>query len=130
MTKAAKGNKSKIKTGPFDSLRDYMDAIEAHGNVIRIDEIDQFMKNLIKLSDLAVPRLIEPSILETFYSRWHFTTTQQHQLRKIIRRWLVLEKEDDLSAMIPIDCPNAKQAITTLEHKLNARSLVLHPDNN
>ena len=96
----------------------------------RIDEIDQFMKNLIKLSDLAVPRLIEPSILETFYSRWHFTTTQQHQLRKIIRRWLVLEKEDDLSAMIPIDCPNAKQAITTLENKLNARSLVLHPDNN
>jgi len=28
-------------TGPYDSLRDYMEAIEAHGNVIRIESIDQ-----------------------------------------------------------------------------------------
>ena len=28
-------------TGPYDSLRDYMEAIESHGNVIRIKEIDQ-----------------------------------------------------------------------------------------
>ena len=41
MTKAATEKKSKIRTGPYDSLRDYMDAIEAHGNVIRIDKIDQ-----------------------------------------------------------------------------------------
>ena len=30
-----------IGTGPYDSLRDYMEAIETHGNVIRIKEIDQ-----------------------------------------------------------------------------------------
>ena len=41
MTKPETGIKSKIKTGPYDSLREYMDAIEAHGNVIRIDKIDQ-----------------------------------------------------------------------------------------
>jgi len=41
MTKPSTRNKSKIKTGPYDSLRDYMVAIEAHGNVIRIDEINQ-----------------------------------------------------------------------------------------
>ena len=33
--------KPEIKTGPYDSLRDYMEAIETHGSVIRIDEIDQ-----------------------------------------------------------------------------------------
>ena len=32
---------SKIKPGPYDSLRDYMEAIEHHGNVITIKEIDQ-----------------------------------------------------------------------------------------
>lgn len=94
----------------------------------RINEIDQFAKFLIKLSDSAMPKSIEPSVLENFYTRWHFTITQQHQLKKIIRRWLVLTKEDNLSTMIPIDCPNAKKAIETLENKLNARSLVLHPD--
>ena len=33
--------RSKIKTGPYDSLRAYMEAIERHGNVITIKEIDQ-----------------------------------------------------------------------------------------
>ena len=41
MTKPETGIKSRIKSGPYDSLREYMDAIEAHGNVIRIDKIDQ-----------------------------------------------------------------------------------------
>ncbi|GIT35447.1 MAG: hypothetical protein Ct9H300mP4_17660 [Gammaproteobacteria bacterium] len=33
--------RSKITTGPYDSLRTYMEAIERHGNVITIKEIDQ-----------------------------------------------------------------------------------------
>ena len=33
--------KSNIKTGPYDTLRAYMEAIENHGNVIKIKEIDQ-----------------------------------------------------------------------------------------
>ena len=36
MTKAATEKKSKIKTGPYDSLRDYMDAIELNASYIRI----------------------------------------------------------------------------------------------
>ena len=32
---------SKIKTGPYDSLRAYMEAIEIYGNVMKIKEIDQ-----------------------------------------------------------------------------------------
>ena len=38
--KALKKNSNNV-TGPYDSLRDYMEAIETHGNVIRIKEIDQ-----------------------------------------------------------------------------------------
>ena len=41
MAKKALKQNSKYGTGPYDSLRDYMEAIEAHGNVIRIKEIDQ-----------------------------------------------------------------------------------------
>ena len=33
--------KSNIKTGPYDTLRAYMEAIENHGNVIKIKKIDQ-----------------------------------------------------------------------------------------
>ena len=41
MAKKALKQNSKYETGPYDSLRDYMEAIETHGNVIRIKEIDQ-----------------------------------------------------------------------------------------
>ena len=30
-----------IGTGPYDSLREYLTAVEAHGKLIKIDKIDQ-----------------------------------------------------------------------------------------
>ena len=59
-----------IGTGPYDSLRDYMEAIEAHGNVIRIEAIDQdayeltgFMYKLIdKHGWLGAPTVIVESV--------------------------------------------------------------------
>ena len=59
-----------IGTGPYDSLRDYMEAIETHGNVIRIKEIDQdayeltgFMyKLLYKHGWLGAPSVIVEKI--------------------------------------------------------------------
>ena len=59
-----------IGTGPYDSLRDYMEAIETHGNVIRIEAIDQdayeltgFMYKLIdKHGWLGAPTVIVESV--------------------------------------------------------------------
>ena len=59
-----------IGTGPYDSLRDYMEAIETHGNVIRIKAIDQdayeltgFMYKLIdKHGWLGAPSVIVESV--------------------------------------------------------------------
>ncbi|HIF19240.1 MAG TPA: UbiD family decarboxylase [Gammaproteobacteria bacterium] len=59
-----------IGTGPYDSLRDYMEAIETHGNVIRIEAIDQdayeltgFMYKLIdKHGWLGAPSVIVESV--------------------------------------------------------------------
>ena len=59
-----------IGTGPYDSLRDYMEAIETHGSVIRIDAIDQdayeltgFMYKLIdKYGWLGAPSVIVESV--------------------------------------------------------------------
>ena len=55
-----------IGTGPYDSLREYLEAIEEHGQLIRIDEIDQdayeltgFMYKLIdKYGWLGAPAVI------------------------------------------------------------------------
>ena len=41
MPKTSSNKESKITTGPYDSLREYMAAIEKYGNVIKIKEIDQ-----------------------------------------------------------------------------------------
>jgi len=59
-----------IGTGPYDSLRDYIEAIETHGNVIRIEAIDQdayeltgFMYKLIdKHGWLGAPTVIVESV--------------------------------------------------------------------
>ena len=59
-----------IGTGPYDSLRDYMEAIETHGDVIRIEAIDQdayeltgFMYKLIdKHGWLGAPTVIVESV--------------------------------------------------------------------
>ena len=59
-----------IGTGPYDSLRDYMEAIETHGSVIRINAIDQdayeltgFMYKLIdKYGWLGAPSVIVESV--------------------------------------------------------------------
>ena len=59
-----------IGTGPYDSLRDYMEAIETHGDVIRIEAIDQdayeltgFMYKLIdKHGWLGAPSVIVESV--------------------------------------------------------------------
>ena len=52
-----------IGTGPYDSLREYVEAIEEHGKLIRIDEIDQdayeltgFMYKLCLLYTSPSPR--------------------------------------------------------------------------
>ncbi len=55
-----------IGTGPYDSLREYVEAIEEHGKLIRIDEIDQdayeltgFMYKLLdKYGWLGAPAII------------------------------------------------------------------------
>ena len=41
MPKTSPSKEPAITTGPYDSLREYMAAIEEHGNVIKIKEIDQ-----------------------------------------------------------------------------------------
>tara|TARA_B100001146_G_scaffold104072_1_gene92061 strand:- start:575 stop:2062 length:1488 start_codon:yes stop_codon:yes gene_type:complete len=41
MPKTSPSKEPAITTGPYDSLREYMAAIEEHGNVLKIKEIDQ-----------------------------------------------------------------------------------------
>ena len=92
----------------------------------RMDEIDEFLQRLQLLSVSIARDPIESYDLETFFLRWHFTVSQRHQLRKIIKRWMLLIKEEHPMSVIPEDCANANQAISILESTLLARPLDLH----
>jgi hypothetical protein len=92
----------------------------------RLDEIDGFVKALQRLSESITNHQTEPYDLESFFVRWHFTVTQRHQLRKLIRRWMLLAKDENPITTIPRDCLNASQAIEALETSLLARPLNLH----
>lgn len=65
----------------------------------------------------AQPRLAE---LERIVGRWHFTVSQQHRLRELLRQW------ETLSAGAPVvdqdlnRCPSAKSVLAEIEGRLNA----------
>lgn len=81
----------------------------------RIDEMVEALYHLAGEVDAARPRLVE---LDELVKRWHFTATQQHQLRELLRRWEVLEGgrpvlDDDLNR-----CPSAKSVLAEIGERL------------
>lgn len=81
----------------------------------RIGEMVEALRDLAGEVDAARPRLAE---LDELVKRWHFTATQQHQLRELLRRWEVLEGgrpllDDDLNR-----CPSAKSALAEIRERL------------
>jgi len=81
----------------------------------RIDEMVEALRDLSGEVNAAQPRLAE---LDELVKRWHFTATQQHQLRELLRRWEVLEGgrpllDDDLNR-----CPSAKSVLAVIGERL------------
>lgn len=73
---------------------------------------------LLQLSQIESKMLVEPSQFESFLSKWHFTQTEQIQLREYLRRWqLQFPTEDSL-----LFCQNelkSKQVINKIIMKLD-----------
>ena len=91
-----------------------------------VDEIDSLVKGLQDLADIVTSAIPKSYSLDPFIERWHFTVTQRHQLRRVLERWAVLEKDESPLTSVPSNCPSARDTIEALENALVAKRLDLH----
>ncbi|MHB1949267.1 MAG: 5'-methylthioadenosine/S-adenosylhomocysteine nucleosidase family protein [Gammaproteobacteria bacterium] len=72
----------------------------------KLSLISNFIIQLLQLSELESKMTIEPVGFKTFLSQWHFTHSEQIQLKEYLRRWqLQLPNENSF-----LYCQNEKQS--------------------
>ena len=90
---------------------------------LHIETLEEFLKHL---GDAAMPLLPHPEILPLFEqltSQWHFTVSQQNQLRKTLQRWFALNPESRPAEHRLAELVNAAQVLELLEQQLQRRQL-------
>ena len=82
--------------------------------------IESLVAELTQLQAQLAPTQLDPSILQAFLQRWHFTSTQRHQLRQLLANWQVLAPEADPFATMPAGLRSSRQVLTHLHRQLAA----------
>ncbi len=83
-----------------------------------LDAVEQAAAVLSRLADeisATQPRLEE---LEQMLQRWHFSVSQQHQLRALLRKWKVLRGGGPLLDAELNRCPSARSVLAEIEDRL------------
>ncbi len=76
---------------------------------------------------LATPDIVQE--LQTFIEQWHFTSTQQHQLKRQLQRWHALLPEySPCDIALFASCTNAKAVLKTMTAKLNSQAIDYQPN--
>ncbi len=98
--------------------------------------IERSKDKIVKLaSQLQVLRSELNSTLDTsddfrlFSNQWHFTQYQQTLLKKLLRRWHLLQPESPAIHYIDTSCSKAKTVLTQLETKMDDISFYLTRNN-
>jgi adenosylhomocysteine nucleosidase len=89
-------------------------------SVVRhLPAIDSIVSALSGLADELDTRRPGLSELEHIITRWHFTVSQQHQLRELMRRWETLTGGRPVLDADLNRCPSAKSVLGELSTRLN-----------
>jgi hypothetical protein len=60
-------------------------------------------------------RTSDPPFFQECLSRWNFTVTQTHQLKSLLRKWLLLQSGKDVIDVLLTDCKDSRNVIQTLD---------------
>jgi hypothetical protein len=77
--------------------------------------IKELVRKLQFLSMKEQERTSDPPFLQECLSRWHFTVTQTHQLKSLLRKWLLLQSGKDVIDVLLTDCKDSRNVIQTLD---------------
>ena len=77
--------------------------------------IKELVRKLQVLSMKEQERTSDPPFLQECLSRWHFTVTQTHQLKSLLRKWLLLQPGKNVLDVLLPDCKDSRNVIQTLD---------------
>ena len=77
--------------------------------------IKTLMRKLQFLSREEEKRISNPPFLQECLSLWHFTVTQTHQLKSLLRKWLLLQPGKNVLDVLLPNCKDSRNVIQTLD---------------
>ena len=86
------------------------------------------MRKLQFLSREEEKRISNPPFLQECLSLWHFTVTQTHQLKNLLRKWLLLRPVKDVIDVLLSDCKDSRNVIQTMQLHLKNRPVRMDYD--
>ena len=90
-----------------------------------LDLIESFSRTLLVLQREHVQKRRSPGDFENIVERWKFTSTQRHQLRRVLSRWEVLAQGAALNWQSLAKSRDAREVLRGLEVLVDALPLTL-----
>ena len=70
------------------------------------------------LTEQEYDRITFPDAYYSILKTWHFSHSQKHRLRQLVKRWQATVQRKDMMSYLE-DCPDAKSVVKKLSIKLD-----------
>ena len=87
-----------------------------------IHEISKIVSEMELAIQQEHDRLKLPDVYNSIINKWHFTQTQKHQLKELVKHWQLFTPKAEIMSYL-IDSMDAKSVINNLSFKLDNQLL-------
>ena len=111
-----------ISDGPSNHIND-LNKLKIHqlikSNISKINKVVLYFEKLSLHQDKIRKK---PELFHEICSKWHFSTTQMHQLENLTRRLINFSDKNDIMELIK-GCKSSSSVITFLKSKINSNQI-------
>ena len=107
-----------VSDGPNNSVNDLTATRVSHLILQKINLVIDHVNKLISLASLEEERFENPKGYTAVIERWHFTVSQQHELKQLMKRWVVAYPFTNIIKKLKI-MKNSREVLTFLKHDLD-----------
>ncbi|MFQ5938263.1 MAG: hypothetical protein ACE5LB_17815, partial [Acidiferrobacterales bacterium] len=91
----------------------------------KLGVIETVVRELAGISEQLTEVGADPAQLRRFLDRWHFSVSQRHRLRELLRRWQLVAPGHDAWSQEIETLRTAQQVLALLDRQLQARPIKL-----
>ena len=107
-----------VSDGPNNSVNDLTATRVSHLILQKINLVIDHVNKLISLASLEEERFENPKGYTAVIERWHFTVSQQHELKQLMKRWVVAYPFNDIMEKLK-QFKNAREIVNFLKNDLD-----------